>query len=88
MTDHLFETPPRGGYFVIAKPAGFEWGPGELDPDVFVIVRAESLPAPEADLRARLQALAAVSGPLGGNGYSAGEFRNCPPEEWAEQGEG
>ena len=39
MTDYLFETPSRGGFFVLSKPTGHAWGPGELDPERFAIVR-------------------------------------------------
>ena len=81
MTDHLFLVPALGGYWVVAKPAGFEWGPGERDGARFAILRAEEPPASEPDLRLRRKALAAVSVPVEGNVFAAGQLRDCAGEE-------
>lgn len=82
MTDWLFEHPARGGYFVIAKPAGFAWGPGERDAALFAVVRAAEPPADEQQLRERRLALAAALAPLEGNVFAGAQFRPCAESEW------
>lgn len=67
--DYLFEAPARGGYFVIAKAAGFPWGPGELDGRVFRLVRTRKLLADAAALKRRHVALAEPLQAVGGNLY-------------------
>jgi len=45
--DYLFDA--RTGYYVVDKPTGWEWGPAELDPAVFTLVRTDKLMLPNGE---------------------------------------
>lgn len=79
--DYLFDA---AGRFVTAKPTGWAWGPAELDPAAFFLVRSDSaalagkLPA----LRRReLLAELPPSGHVAGNVFSAVTLAAAPERE-------
>jgi len=79
--DYVFTT---SGRFSSARPAGWAWGPAELDPRQFTIIRTDDptwkaeLPALEANRRA----LAEAGQWLRDNIYSTGGLKDVPEKEW------
>lgn len=62
MRDYLFDA--GTGYYVVDKPTGWEWGPAELDPAAFTLIRAEKLTLPNGEVIGVSPRFGDASGPV------------------------
>jgi hypothetical protein len=81
LRDYLFGA---DGRFATSMPTGWAWGPAELDPTRFLIIRtaAPEWEAAKAALERREKLLDSPGLWQSGNVYSAGSLKTAPEAEW------